>query len=194
MGLRGRARCDNLPQGLWPAAGYSSWCMQRRNRAGLALAAALAGLAARSRAETPPEVVEAPEFRVRATAVGPAAPGLAGRLQVLVEALGGRHLNAKYPIHLWLESGTGLVFEQARVGRAEEVAFSPCEDDAAHPCAAVVSARFSVFDREASTPRAGGSVSFGLCEARRCLVRRVAVSAPLQPPSPEGGAELTPRP
>ncbi len=137
------------------------------------LIAALA-LAPVARAEPPREAAEAPAWKVRAAVVGTVARDTPATLEIVVETRAGFHLNDDYPIHFDVQPAPGVAFPRARIDR-KDVGLTPCAAGG-HACRARVPVAFTP---SVTSSRAGGTLAFSACDAERCLIEKVAISAPV---------------
>jgi hypothetical protein len=113
-----------------------------------------------------------PSFELRATAIGPYAPGQEGRFEIALVARGEYHVNTDYPLAIHLRGPTEVHFPRPELGKGDAVDFGDLR------------ARFQVpFTASAAgRHRVTAEVDFAVCTPESCMpdCRLLAIALPVE--------------
>lgn len=97
---------------------------------------------------------------------------------VEVVARGGFHVNAEYPLSFRPVPSSAADFAKPRFDRDDGLVLEPCAGDARDACRARLPIAFT--PRTAGAFRVGGTLSFSVCSAEKCLIRKVDLAVPVE--------------
>jgi hypothetical protein len=99
-------------------------------------------------------------------------------LDVELVARGGFHVNAEYPLSFRPLPSSTAEFAKPRFDRDDGLVLEPCAGGAGDACRARLPVAFT--PRTAGAASVGGTLSFSVCSAERCLIRKVDLAVPVE--------------
>jgi hypothetical protein len=99
-------------------------------------------------------------------------------LDVELVARDGFHVNAEYPLSFRPLPSPAAEFPKPRFDRGDGLVLEPCAAGAGDACRARLPIAFT--PRTAGAVSVGGTLSFSVCSAEKCLIRKVDLSVPVE--------------
>jgi hypothetical protein len=99
-------------------------------------------------------------------------------LDVELVARGGFHVNAEYPLSFRPLPSPAAEFAKPRFDRGDGLVLEPCAAEATGACRARLPIAFT--PRTAGALSVGGTLSFSVCSAEKCLIRKVDLAVPVE--------------
>jgi hypothetical protein len=99
-------------------------------------------------------------------------------LDVELVARGGFHVNEEYPLNFQPAPSAAADFAKPRFDRADGLVLEPCAAGAREACRARLPIAFT--PRTAGAVSVGGTLSFSVCSAEKCLIRKVDLAVPVE--------------
>jgi hypothetical protein len=110
--------------------------------------------------------------------VARAVQGAPARFDVELVARGGFHVNEEYPLSFRPLPSAAADFAKPRFDRGDGLVLEPCAAGAAEACRARLPIAFT--PRTAGAVSVGGTLSFSVCSAEKCLIRKVDLAVPVE--------------
>jgi hypothetical protein len=98
-------------------------------------------------------------------------------LDVELVVRGGFHVNAEYPLSFRPLPSTAAEFAKPRFDRGDGLVLEPCAAEAGDACRARLPVAFT--PRTTGAVSVGGTLSFSVCSAEKCLIRKVDLAVPV---------------
>ena len=93
-------------------------------------------------------------------------------------ARGGFHVNEEYPLSFRPVSSPAADFAKPRFDRDDGLVLEPCAAGARDACRARLPIAFT--PRTTGAVSVGGTLSFSVCSAEKCLIRKVDLAVPVE--------------
>lgn len=122
--------------------------------------------------------VEKPEYVVELVAPKTIEHGQAATATVRVSTRAGYHVNGEYPTSFRLDASAGVTTAQKSVDKKQFALAACAAPHAQDACSAEAKVAFTV--DKAGDAKVSGVVAFGVCDAERCLIEKVAVDAAMR--------------
>jgi hypothetical protein len=115
---------------------------------------------------------------VASGSVARAVQGAPATFDVEIVARAGFHVNDEYPLSFRPAPSSSAEFAKPRFDRADGLVLEPCTAGAREACRARLPVAFT--PRTSGAVSVGGTLSFSVCSAEKCLIKKVDLAVPVE--------------